>query len=310
MKKSEPITATVKKNKLRTSPLVNPKLAILATLPAVISIFVLAMLPTIVNLAISFTDYHGLHQPFSYVGFDNYKKVFFLNNASVTIWKALLNTLVFSVFVVIIQQTISLGIALILAKKSKSHSFFRALFFMPTILGISVVGFTWQLMFDPVSGPVATVLARYNVQSALLGQDGLSMALVIGVTIWANFGYAMVVYIAGLQNISNDIIEAAELDGATGFTLIRTIILPMLKNTLVINFWISISGTLAMFDIIYVLTDGTAGTTTVALYVFKMATNSSANQGQAAALNIYFSLFIILVMFVFNAVFRRKEKDV
>lgn len=297
-----------KKSKLKTSPLVNPYWAILATLPALISIFFLAMLPSLVNLGISFTNYHGVNQPFEFVGFDNFIKVFSLRNSYVTIWQALLNTLTFSVFVVFIQQPISLGVALILAKKSKFNSCFRALFFLPTILGVSVVGFTWQLMLDPISGPIARILAQIGHSSALLGQNGTSMALVIMVAIWSNFGYAMVVYIAGLQNISEDVKEAAELDGATGFTLLRLIILPLLKNTLVINFWISISGTLAMFDIIYVLTDGTAGTTTLALYIFKMATNSSSNQGQAAALNIYFSLFIIIVMIIFNAVFRRKEK--
>ena len=298
-----------KRSRLKTSPLVNPYVAIAATLPALLSIVVLAMLPAVVNLGISFTDYHGLNQPFSFVGLDNFRNAFSLRNAAVSVWGSLKNTIVFSVSVVLVQQVLSLGMALIVARKFKGRSFFRALFFMPTILGISVVGFMWQLMFDSVSGPVAVILSKFGKSSALLGQDGLSMFLVIVVAIWANFGYAMVVYIAGLQNISDDVREAAALDGAKGFTMLRRITLPLIKNTLVINFWISISGTLAMFDIIYMLTDGTAGTTTFALYIFKMATNSASNQGQAAALNIYFSLFVTVVMLVFNALFRRKEAD-
>lgn len=281
----------------------------LATLPAVLAIFFLAMVPAIVNLGISFTDYHGLWQPYKIVYFKNYVKVFSLRDASVSVPDSLKNTLVFSLGVVFVQQALSLGMAMIVGKNFKGKSFFRALYFMPTILGVSVVGFTWELVLDPISGPIATLLAKSGKTSALLGKDGLSMFLVIVVAIWANFGYAMVVYLAGLQNISRDITEAAEMDGAQGFKLFWFVILPLLKNTLVINFWISISGTLAMFDIIYVLTNGGAGTTTLALYIFKMATNSSSNQGQAAALNIYFSAFVSIVMLIFNAVFRRKEKD-
>lgn len=298
-----------RRSKLKTSPLVNPYVAIAATLPALLSILLLSILPAVVNLGISFTDYHGLNQPFRFVGFDNYVKAFTLSSSAVTVWGSLGHTLIFSAGVVVVQQILSLAMALIVARKFKGRSFFRALFFMPTILGISVVGFTWQLVLDPVSGPIASLLAKFGKSSALLGQDGLSMFLVIAVAIWANFGYAMVVYVAGLQNISDDVREAAALDGAKGFSLLRHITLPLLKNTLVINFWISISGTLAMFDIIFVLTDGTAGTTTLALYIFKLATNSSSNQGQAAALNIYFSLFVTVVMLVFNALFRRKEAD-
>ncbi len=300
---------TVKHSRLKTSPLVNPYVAIAATLPAIISIFLLAALPAIVNLAISFTDYHGVGQPFEFVGFENYISVFTIQNAAVTVWDSLKNTAVFSVCVVLIQQAISLGMALIVNRKFKGRSFFRALFFMPTILGVSVVGFTWQLVFDPISGPVATLLSKMGVSSALLGENGLSMALVIVVAIWSNFGYAMVVYIAGLQNISDDVREAADLDGVNAWQMFRYITLPLLRGTLTINFWISISGTLAMFDIIYVLTDGTAGTTTFALYIFKMATNSSSNQGQAAALYIYFSIFVTAIMLAFNFLFRRKEAD-
>ena len=299
----------IRQSRLKTTPLVNPYIAILATLPALISIAVLAMLPAVVNLAISFTDYHGVGQPFEFVGFDNFINVFSVRDAAVSVWDSLRNTLVFSVSVVLIQQAVSLGMALIVNRKFRGRSFFRALYFMPTILGVSVVGFTWQLVFDPVSGPIATILAHAGKSSPLLGKDGLSMALVIVVAIWANFGYAMVVYIAGLQNISDDVREAAALDGANGWQMLRYVTLPLLRSTLAINFWISISGTLAMFDIIYVLTNGTAGTTTFALYIFKMATNSSSNQGEAAALYIYFSVFVTAVMLLFNFLFRRKEAE-
>ena len=298
---------TIRHSKLKTTPLVNPYVAIAATLPALISIFVLAMLPAIVNLVISFTNYHGVGQPFEFVGFENFIRVFQVQNAAVSVWDSLRNTLVFSVCVVLIQQTLSLGMALIVNRRFKGRSFFRALYFMPTILGVSVVGFTWQLVFDPISGPVAVLLGKFGTGSSLLGQNGLSMALVIIVAIWANFGYSMVVYIAGLQNISDDVREAAELDGANALKMFWYVTLPLLKSTLTINFWISISGTLGMFDIIYVLTDGTAGTTTFALYIFKLATNSSSNQGQSAALYIYFSIFVTVIMLVFNFLFRRKE---
>lgn len=295
--------------RLKSSPLVNPYIAILSALPAVLSIVLLALIPAIVNVVISFTDYSGLNQGFNWVGIVNYIKAFSFKNASLTIWDALKNTIIFSVFTVIIQQFISLGTALLVVRKFKGRSFFRALYFMPTILGISVVGFVWQLMFDPISGPIAGFVGKFGLKSAFLGQDGLAMVLVIIIAIWANFGYAMAIYVAGLQDIPEEIKEAARMDGVSSFQMLRYVTFPLLKNTMVINFWISISGTLAMFDIIFVLTNGSAGTTTFALYFFKLATDSSANQGQAAALSIYFFVFVTTVMLIFNALFRRKEAD-
>src|SRR5690606_22301853 len=121
--------------------------------------------------------------------------------------------------------------------------------------------------------------------------------------------YSMVIYIAGIQDIPHEVKEASLIDGANLMQRTRYVTLPLLRNTFVINFWISISGTLAMFDLIFVLTNGAAGTMTFSLFFFKLATNNAANQGQAAALSIYFFIFVSAVMLTFNAAFRRKEKE-
>lgn len=296
--------------KLRTTNIVNPWVAISAALPALIAIVFLGLVPAIVNIVISFTDYSGIYNDWGFVGLKNYTDAFTFQSGYVSMWSSLQNTIFFSFFTVIIQQCISFIVALILAGKLKGKSFFRSLFFMPTILGISVIGFVWQLILDPISGPISMFLQNFGIESALLGEEGVAMWLVIAITVWANFGYSMVIYIAGIQDIPSEVKEAATMDGANLIQRIRYITLPLLKNTFVINFWISISGTLAMFDLIFVLTNGTAGTMTFSLFFFKLATNNAANQGQAAALSIYFFIFVTAVMLTFNAVFRRKEKEV
>ena len=294
--------------KKRSSILVKPWVAFLATVPALLSICLLGLFPAIINIVLSFTNYSGPFQPYEFVGFKNYIMAFQTRSeASVTVFSSLKNTMIFSFFVVLLQQPLSLLIGLLIAKKSKINTFFKALFFMPTILGISVIGFIWQLVLDPVSGPIAVFLHNLGKNSAFLGDEKIAMALVIFVAIWANFGYSMAIYIAGIQNISDEMKEAAIIDGANPFQLVMRIIIPLLRNSFIINYWISISGTLAMFDIIFVLTNGGANTTTFALYFFKLATNSSANQGAAAALSIYFSIFVSLVMIAFHSIFKKRD---
>lgn len=296
------------KNRFRTTVMLGPLFPMLSVLPALIVIFGFVLVPSVINLAISFTNYSGPMLPFRFTGFENNKQVFTMDGgmALTSLW----TTIVFSFFTVIIQQAVALFAAVMVNHDLKGKTFFRALYFMPTILGVTVVGFVWQMFFDPSGGPMAKILYEwFGVRSAFLGQEGLALPLVIMIVIWANYGFAMAIYVAGLQNVPKELKEAATIDGASSWQSFWKVTLPLIRASLTINFWISISGTLSMYDIIFVLTSGGAGTMTFSLYFFTVLMSPNSNKGTAAAMSIYFFIFITAIMLTFNHFFRRKEVD-
>ena len=296
------------KSRFRTTVMIHPVLPMLAVLPAMLVIIGFVLIPSIINLVISFTNYSGPLLPFKFVGFDNYAEVFKMDGGMAL--QSLKTTIIFSFFTVIIQQAVSLFSALLVNREIKGKTFFRALFFMPTILGVTVVGFIWQMFFDPSGGPMAKVLYEmFEIRSAFLGDEKIALCLVIMIVIWANYGFAMAIYVAGLQNIPKELKEASVIDGASSMQTFWKVVLPLMRASLTINFWISISGTLSMYDIIFVLTSGGAGTMTFSLYFFTILTSPNGNKGTAAAMSIYFFIFITAIMLTFNYFFRRKEVE-
>lgn len=292
-----------------TTPGINSIHALLAVLPALIAIVIFGLLPALLNIGLSFTDYQGPGYEWEFVWFKNYIDFFTLEGGKVFV--TLGRTLRFSFFTVLIQQTVSIATAVMVNRIKLSSNFFRAIYFLPSILGITVVSYMWVMMFDPISGPISYFLANFDINSGFLGDPDIALALVIMVAIWANFGFSMTIYIAGLQSIPNELYEAANIDGASAFQRFKNITLPLLRPSMTINFWISISGTLGMFDIILLLTGGGPGgaTTTFSLYFFQRVTQTAINQGQTAAMSIYFFIFVTTIMLTFNFLFRRKEVE-
>ena len=130
-------------------------------------------------------------------------------------------------------------------------------------------------------------------------------------SVWNCFGFAMVIYLAGMQSIDRSYYEASSIDGAGGWKQLLYITMPLLRPAVTINFWIAISGTLGMFDIMFIITNGGPGdaTRTFSLYFFQQVQKVSINQGQVAAMSIYFVVFITAIMLSFNHFFRRKEVE-
>lgn len=291
---------------------VKPIWPFLAVCPALIAVFAFALFPGIMNLIISVTDYSGNPKvPFKFVGLFNYK-VFFTMNLTEAL-ASLKVTFIFSFFVVVFQQILSVFSAVLVNMKLKLSNFYRALYFLPSILGVIVIGLTWNLMFDPNSGIFAYILNLFGKSSSFLGDTKLALPLVILVTIWANFGFAMTIYLAGLQSIPQELYESGDMDGAGSWNTFRYITLPMLGPAITVNLWISISGTLNMYDLILVLTNGGPGITTQTFYLFffKTLTNNMGNDmGLLAAMSILWFIIISTVMLTFNYFFRKKEVEV
>lgn len=278
--------------------------AMLATIPATTIVLMLALFPALVNIAMSFTNYDGAISTTEFVGITNYIN-FFVVYGNKTI-PALLTTFRYMALMVIPLQFIAFGAAFLVNLNIKGKNFFRALFFLPTILGIAVVSTSWKLMFDPIDGPFARLLEFFGTDSAFLGSSN-ALVFVAIIALWTGFGYSMVIYLAGLAGIDRSLYEAAAIDGASKSQIFTKITLPLMWPVITICLWIALNGTIHMADYIILTTKGQFGTKTFSYYIYESVIENQVSQGQSAATSIYFTLITTSIMLLFNKFIKSKE---
>lgn len=279
-------------------------------------IVVFAIGPAVAIVVISFTDVRSLpFLPVQWVGLQNYVTFFSAANLAYNM-HALLNTLVFAVAVTIAQNVIALLLAVYLNRRLRGRTFLRAVVFLPTILGVTVIGLIWSLIFNPSGGPAASIWSWFNTTSAFFGDPKMALWLVIFVQVWSGIGVAMIIYLAGLQAISSDFYEAADIDGATSWQKLRRITYPLLAPSVTANMMLCIIGSLQSYQLIYVLTGANDPATQVlSLAIFSQGFGGSTagggvhSQGYAAAISmVQFVLVAVISILVFGYLRRREER--
>jgi raffinose/stachyose/melibiose transport system permease protein len=279
---------------------------------AILGAFSLA--PALGVVAISFTDIRGLPGiPIHWVGMSNYTELFSPAHRSDNI-NSLKNTLLFASVSTVLGILLAFGIAVLLNQKLRGRSLYRAVVFMPTVLGVTVIGFIWSLVFDPIGGPAARVLESFGHTSAFFGDPHVTLWLVIFVQIWATVGVTMVIFLAGLQAIPEELYEVASIDGANAWRRMRHVTLPMLAPALTANVLLGLVSSLQSYQLIYVLTGPLNRATQVLslqmyLQAFGGAFGSSVSQSQGYAAAISMVQFVIVGVMAFLALayLRRRE---
>lgn len=269
--------------------------------PGLFLYILIAVGPSLATTWYSFTDATGLRGlPINWVGFDNYDEFLFRGSASRDNLDALQRTLIFSFFVTTIQFGLGLLLALVLNRRLAGRTAFRTLFFMPVILGVVVQGLMWKLFLLPRGGPMAEVFALLGLRSEFLGgQPSHAFAWVIVVQIWANVGITMVIFLAGMQTIDEELYQAARVDGAGGWQLFKHITWPQLTPAINTNFLLNVIGSLQAWQLFLVLIGYRPGTQVLGYLVFAEGFGQtggigSFRQGFAAAASIV--LFILVMI--------------
>jgi raffinose/stachyose/melibiose transport system permease protein len=284
---------------------------VIAILPVTIIFILFSIFPAIMNIYYSFTDFTGnLDTKVNWIGLTNYIRAFTL--LSDDIYASIKNTLIFSFSITILLNIVALLVAILVDMKLKIRDFYRSVIFLPTILGPVVIGLVWTLILDPYNGPVNKFLNLFGNDSALLGDPKAALMLVILVMIWANYGYTMVLYLAGLQKIPVDLYESGYIDGAFGFKRFWYITLPLIRPVVTINILISIIGTLKQYDLIVVLTNGGPGkaTQTLAMYIFTMLIKGMGEtQGYVAALSMMLFVLVLFFVGISQYLLRKREEE-
>ncbi len=275
---------------------------------------VFGFVPAIGVLVVSFTNLRGLpYLPVNWVGIQNYLDFFSPAKIGDSM-NALRNTVVFAGFSTVLQIALSLGIALLLNKKIPGRNFYRAVVFMPTVLGVTVTALIWSLMFNTSGGPAASVLSWFGTDSAFFGDPNLALALVILVQVWMVVGVSVIIFLAGLQSIPAELYEVAEIDGASAWQRFRYVTMPMMAPSVTANVLLGVVNALQSYQLTYVLTGPSNKSTQVLsllLYVqgfgAKSGTTLSQSQGYAAAISIIQFVLVGVITLITLWYLRKRE---
>jgi multiple sugar transport system permease protein len=265
--------------------------------PALVLIGVFFFVPVLAGLFLSFTDFdiYAIGRPDTarFVGLENYRQV--LSNP--LFWQALGNTFLFVILGGPLSVLTSLVAALLVsAKRVRYPGLFRSIFFMPVVTTLVAVAIVWRYLYHPQYGLLNWALGAVGIHPVdWLGDPHWAMFAIILMAVWKNFGYNMLIFIAGLQSIPEDLYEAAHLDGAGGWAQFRHVTLPSLAPTFLFVGVMTMLGNFQLFAEPYVMTQGgpLKATTTVVLLMYEEGFRWW-RMGMAAALA--FVLFVIMLL--------------
>jgi raffinose/stachyose/melibiose transport system permease protein len=270
-------------------------------LPALVLFSSLVLVPIGVALYLSLFKWSGFGAPTDFVGLGNFTRLFKDSVFLGDLWRGFL-LIVFSVG---IQLPFALAMAVLLNQKLRGRAIYRLLFFAPYVLSEAITGVLFSMLLQPGSGPADHLLASVGLQS-LGGKwfaDGSTVLVTIFVVItWKYFGFHMMLYLAGLQGIPAEVLEAASIDGAGAWQRFRHVTLPLLGPTIRISVFLSVIGAIQLFDLIWVITRGgpTHASETMAVTMFQFGFKRF-EIGYASAI----SVAILMISLVFALIYQR-----
>ncbi|MCA9882698.1 MAG: sugar ABC transporter permease [Anaerolineae bacterium] len=271
--------------------------AYLFLLPALIVFIVFAWMPILQSIQMSFQDVR-LGQEATWVGLDNFA-LMLKDPAFEIAWK---NSLEFTLWSLLIGFLFPVMIAILVREMRFAKGFFRIVYFLPTVVPIAIAVIIWRFIYDPDGGVLNEILAQVGIGRQLWLQDAkLAKPALVAVMTWAGFGTTALIYIASLQDVSQELYEAAELDGATPFQRIQHVSLPHLYPVMSLMFVLQIIAVVQVFTEPFLLTNGGPGreTLTPAMHIYNRAF-IRLDMGYASA----WSVTMIVVLLVFSLFYR------
>ncbi|MDK2822376.1 MAG: raffinose/stachyose/melibiose transport system permease protein [Clostridia bacterium] len=265
-------------------------------LPGLLIYTIFYAIPTISALGLSFTDWNGLSPDYNFVGLKNYSTML---TQDPIFAKAFGNNLKYMFFVVIFQTIVSLFFAIMLAKNTKLNVFYRALYFLPTVIASVSVAFIWIFVYEPSIGSLNTFLTMLGLKSLIhswLGDKNIAIYSLAFVQVWAHAGQVMIIFIAGLHSIPKSLYEVARIEGATRWQTFRYVTWPLLAPSATIVVAYTTLQSFKAFDLILATTDGgpSYATEILSLFLYHEAF-TNYKFGYASASAVIFLLIIVSI---------------
>ncbi|SCL63826.1 carbohydrate ABC transporter membrane protein 1, CUT1 family [Micromonospora citrea] len=269
------------------------------------------LLPILLGLWLSVHqwDFQLPNRPF--VGLDNYRELFSSDSAvHGDWWQSVRATAIFTVFAVPLLVVVPLGLALLLNRSFPGRTFFRAVYFAPYVLGVAVIGLLWRFLLDANLGLVNRLAGAVGLPADTPWVTDVPWAWVslVGVTVWWTSGFNAVIYLAGLQDIPQELYEAARVDGASAWERFRHVTLPGLRPVLLFVITTTVLASANVFGQSFLITQGAPGTETRTVVWFIVDEGLRDNDaGRAAAMSIVFALMLAVVSIANFRLFRYRE---
>lgn len=277
------------------------------TLPVLICIAVAFYIPFAMTIQYSMTKWNGISKNPVFVGLDNFKQIFTGDtNFADSAWF----TIKYAILYIIIVNVLAILLAIVLDMKLRTTSWLRAAFFVPYILSLVIVGFIWKFIFMQGFSSLSESTGWGMFDLSWLGTPGLAFISILAVSIWQSIGFYLVIYIAGLQSIPEDLKEAATVDGAGPLRKFFSITLPLLAPSITISVFMALTNSIKVFDVILSLTGGGPGGTTysVAYDIYRDTfQNNLYGYGTAKALILFLAVLVVTIIQL--SIFKRREVE-
>lgn len=261
--------------------------------PSIFAFSLVILIPLILGIYYSFTDWNGISSTINWVGFENYIEAF----ADPGFKQSFVFTAKFTVAAVLVINVIGFGLALLVTRESKISNFLRTIFFMPNLIGGLILGFIWQFIFVNVFNGLGEALGQTWLMGWLSNETTGFWGMVI-IVAWQMAGYVMVIYVAGLQNVPPELNEAAKIDGANIWQRVRLITFPMIRPAFTISLFLTLSNSFKLFDQNLALTNGGPGNATqmLALNIYQTAFSYNKMSLAQSKAVIFFVLVAIITL--------------
>ena len=277
------------------------------TLPSIILVTITIYIPFVMSGYYSLTEWNGISKAPKFIGLDNFKKLF---SGSSDFMDSLLFTGKYTILFMIISNVLAIAIAVALVQKIKTANIMRSMFFIPYIMSMTIVGFIWKFIFSQGFVVLYEKTGFEFLNWSWLGDSKLAFWAVVFVGIWQSLGFYIVLYIAGLQAVPTDVLEAATVDGATSWKRFFRVTLPLLGPSITTCIFMSLTNAVKVFDIILALTKGGPGGSTysVTLDIYREAFQNN-NYGLGSAKSLVFFVVVLVITQLVLKYMHSKEVD-
>ena len=283
-------------------------------LPTVLAFIMVIIVPFLIGIYYSFTNWDGVSAAMNPVGLENYRTIF----SEPAFLHAFLMTVEFTILNVIAVNVVAFLMALLVTSQVKGRNLYRAGFFVPNLIGGIVLGSIWQFIYASILPAIGKSLGWAGLSSSLITNAGTVIGAMVAVNTWQYAGYIMMIYVASIQGISQQVMEAASVDGATYWVRVRKILIPLMANAFTISLFLTLTNSFKMFDVNVALTNGgpvtmfmstpVQASELLALNIYNTAFKySKMAQGQAKA--VVFFVVLVVVSLAQVSINKRKEVE-
>lgn len=279
----------------------------LFVLPALLLFGLFFLTPTLIGFGYSFTDWNQYLPGVNFIGLANFRQIF---SERISIM-ALKNTLIFATITTVGKNVFGLGLALLLHTKLRGRTAWRAIFFSPAVFSTIVIGLVFSAVLHP-NGLLNNTLSFLHLdflRQKWLTDKNIVMITISFVEIWMYAGFHMAIYMAGLQSIPGEFIEASRIDGASFSQQFRHIVFPLIIPSFNVNLVMSLIGGFKVFDMVYVLTNGGPGFSSQVVSTLVFRAFGEGRWGYGTALNLILFLIIYVISLIILSFFRKREVE-